>query len=201
MTVIYAPESGAQTLKEFVGTTGLTVTLTSPPPIAGGGEGGEGETITYSYEVVSVTCSDSHVPTDLVITKSSNTFTIASTFPDMFDRTIKYLVYDEDNVGMENNYNVKTYLQVSRFQDLPELFTGLYEYVPPAVQTRPVSFTVVYDETSSGILSGSATTRVTDTWTFIIQENWELALTYLKYYARQGTHSRHANTIYPELLN
>lgn len=206
MSAIFVPASGATTLKEFVGTPGLSVTLTPPPAPVGGGGGGEGggevvDTITYSYDIVSVTCTDSHIPDDLVITFDGDTFTIVSEFPDMFDRVIKYLVYDEDNVGMEPNYNVKTYLQVTRFKDLPDLFTGVYRYIPPSVQTRPVSFTVVYDENAFGTLSGSATSRVTETWTFIIEENWELALSYLKYYVKQGTKAKQATQRYPELNN
>lgn len=201
MATVFNPLPGAATLTEFIGTPGLTVTLTSPPvtPAEPPPEGGAAETVSYTYEVVSVTCIDQYVPDDLVITLGTDSFTIASSFPDMFDRVIKYLVYDVDNVNIQNNYNIKTYLQVTRFNDLPELFTGVYEYVPPSVQSREVPFTVVYDETVISSFTGSTTTRITDTWTFTINENWQLALEYLKYYVKQGSKAKQATVKYPEL--
>lgn len=203
MSAIYTPASSALSLTEFVGTSGTTVTLNPPAPAAGGGGEGEGETITYSYNIISVAMNDSHAPTDLQVSFSDNTFTFSSTFPDMFDRTIKYLVYDSDNEGIANNRFLKTYLQVPRFQDLPELFTGVYEYIPPSVNTRQVAFTVVYDETSTiiDILGGSSggTTRLTETWTFTIVENWQLAMEYLRHAIVNGTRAKKAISKYPEL--
>lgn len=202
MATVFNPLPAAATLTEFIGTPGLTVALTSPPvtPAEPPPEGGVAETVSYTYEIVSVTCVDQYVPDDLVITLGTDSFTFSSSFPDMFDRVIKYLVYDVDNVDIQNNYNIKTYLQVTRFNDLPELFTGVYEYIPPSVQSRQVPFTVVYDETMISSLSGSTTTRITDTWTFTINENWELALSYLKYYVKQGSKAKRAVVKYPELL-
>lgn len=210
MSAIFSPTSSTGTpptgteaaaavsLTEFIGTAGTTVSLLPPPAVVG-----SEEVTTYEYNIISVTMNDEHAPTDLVVTKTADTFTFTSTFPDMFDRQIKYLVYDADNDNVSNNRFLKTYLQVPRFQDLPEKFTGVYQYVPPSVNTREVNFTVVYDETTSivGGLGGlgGGTTRLTETWSFTIVENWQLAMQYLKLSISNGTRAKRAVAKYPEL--
>jgi hypothetical protein len=80
-----SPASGLSLTEPLTGTVGTTVNVTAdavtPPAVA--------PTVT----VVSVTCANASEfcqPYDMVITKTSNSFTFSSAFVDLFDRQVKY---------------------------------------------------------------------------------------------------------------
>lgn len=182
MGITFSPPSGSLSLLEYTGTVGTTVTILYE---ADSGTS-EGTTVSGTVAITNVQYADTLVsrPDDLVIefTEGESTFTFSSKFEDMFYRIIKYLVYDADNININPNYNIKTYLEAHRFKDLPELYTGIWEFVPSPVQSRPIPFLVSYvanvttttpADPETGLGGGSSTTTETGTatWTFNIQED------------------------------
>ena len=207
MPVIFSPASGTTEIVEYTGTTGTTVTAsyaaeTTTPP-----GGGAAPTVSGVVKITNVTYGDTVVsaPQDLNITFTPNgtTFTFSSTFDDMFYRVLKYLLYDEDNVTLQEPYNVKTYLQANRFKDLPELYTGLYEFVPSPINRRSIPFTISYTATitTTSELGGSSSTEEsgTATWTFNVSEDFEVVIQKLLNAVNNGSRYTFAKTKYPEL--
>jgi hypothetical protein len=169
----FIPASDTLEFLEYVGTTGQSVVLN----VTGDPFPANTQTITIN----SVTASES-IP-DLVITISNNSFTFSSKFPDFFDRTIKYLVEDDD-------FN-KTYYSVNGFNQVDRNYTGIYQYVPPSVQFRDVIFTVTY--------TGSITGQQTSSWSTTIRYNSEYSNQKFKELVLAGKTYQQATLIYPEL--
>lgn len=210
MGIAFSPASGSLELIEFTGTTGTTVTILYEAPTGGV----EGATVSGTVTITNVVYGDTVVstPDDLVIdfVEGESTFTFSSKFEDMFYRIIKYLVYDVDNVNLDPNYNIKTYLEAHRFKDLPELYTGIWEFVPSPIQTRSVPFLVSYNaEVTTTIpadpqtgLGGSSETineSGTATWTFMISEDPEELMKRFLEAVDGGSRYVYAKTKYPEL--
>lgn len=209
MAVTFSPAPGALSLLEFIGTTGVTVTALYETETSEGGS-----TSTGSVVINSVSYADTVVsmPDDLIInfTEGSSSFTISSKFEDMFYRVLKYLLYDADNVDLDPNYNIKTYLEAYRFRDLPELYTGVWEFIPSPVQTRLVPFSVNYTATvttttpadpETGLGGGSSTSTESGTvqWTFTIEEDWTEVIRRFLLAVNNGSRVIYAKTKYPEL--
>lgn len=205
-------------LLEFIGTE----TVPPAPIVLTGIEfvGDEISGTTYSYYIIGAEILGMAPPPDFnVVITQPNIVTIRSSFPDMFDRLIKYLKYSEDNTDIVNNYNVKTYGSVTRFSELPENFTAVYEYRSPPATTKPITIRVNhYLYSSIGGPSGGGGTgsapwgtgnpignpaydsyiTYTD-WTFTLDENYELVNQYFLASVSNGTFSKNAKTVYPEL--
>ena len=209
-------------LEEYIGTETdpeVPIVLTGVDSV-----GDELSTTNYYYYIIGVEMVDETEPPDLnIVITQPKTITITSAFPDMFDRIIKFLKYDVDNVDLTNNYNVKTYLTVPRFADLPERYTGVYEYVPPSVQEKTITFRIhhyLYSETTTAGTEGGGGTVLTGApwgssdprgnpaydsyitstdWSFTLNENWRLSLQYMQVAIRAGTSYKRAEQKYPEL--
>jgi hypothetical protein len=209
------PEGGTlpYELTEFIGTeTNPAV----PIVLAGVDSAGTAEAITYyAYYIINVQMLGITAPPDFsaVITQPK-TVTIRSEFPDMFDRLIKYLKYSEDNTDITNNYNVKTYGTVSRFANLPEQYTAVYEYISPPAGTKSITIRVNHYEYSSVGGGGAAApwgssnpignpaynSYITfSDWTFTLNENFALVNQYFLSSVANGTAGIKAKTVYPEL--
>lgn len=203
-------------LTEYIGTE----TDPEVPIVITGVEstGDESATTNYYYYVIDVEILDETTPSDFnVVITQPRTVTITTAFPDMFDRVIKYLKYDSDNIDLENNFNVKTYLTVPRFADLPEVYTGVYEYVAPAVQEKTVTIRVNHYEYSEDSLSGTGAAPwgssnpignplydeyiTFSDWSFTLNENFLLSLEYMQSAIRAGSSFQRALQKYPELNN
>lgn len=210
MGITFSPPSGSLQLFEYSGTTGTTVTILYEAPTGGA----EGTTVSGTVGIKNVVYADTLVsrPDDLVIefTEGESTFTFSSKFEDMFYRIIKYLVYDADNVDINPNYNIKTYLEAHRFKDLPELYTGVWEFVPSPVQSRPIAFLVTYEaqittttpadpETGTGGGSTTTTETGTATWTFTINEDPEELMRRFLEAVNGGSRYIYAKSKYHEL--
>lgn len=159
-------------LIEFIGTTGSTVQLTSDMV---------GDAIT----ITGVTYSAEKIPEDLNITWSGDSFTFSSKFDNIFDRTLKYLIYKD------LNSNVKKYYTVKRFDDVPLDAYGLHEYIAPASDYSFGDFIVNYTSTLSG--SGTAT------WTLTIEHDWDSSNKKFVAIVARGTEYLKAKERYPEL--
>lgn len=200
-------------LLEFIGTE---TTPEAPIVLTGVDSVGADMAITYySYYIINCQMLDITPPPDFnVVITQPKTVTITSAFPDMFDRVIKYLKYSEDNTDITDNYNVKTYGTVSRFADLPEQYTAVYEYRSPPATAKSVTIRVNHYEYSSvGGLGGSAPwgsgnpignpaydSYITfSDWTFTINENYQLVNQYFLSSVATGTAGQKAKTVYPEL--
>lgn len=213
MGIAFSPASGSLELLEYSGTLGTTVTILYEAPT--GGEGGEGgAAVSATVAITNVVYADTLVstPEDLILefVEGESTFTFSSKFEDMFYRIIKYLLYDDDNVNLDPNYNIKTYLEAHRFKDLPELYTGIWEFVPSPVQTRQIPFSVSYDavittttpadpETGLGGGSSSSNESGTATWTFTVSEDWEELISRFTQAVNNGSRYKFAQSNYPEL--
>lgn len=195
MTTTYSPTTAD--LTEFVGTSGLTVTAT--PDAAS------------SIYIGSVTVSET--PSDLVVSNTSTSFTFASTFADRFDRIIKYVKQDA-------NRN-KTFGSVSRFSDLPADYVGMYQYVPPSVEFKNVTVTInmwsytgavnpldpmaPIDPTppwGAGSPVGNPlydSYKTTETWTFVLRQNWQSSIIALQTAVHAGSSYQAALAKYPEM--
>ena len=211
------PEGGTlpYELLEFIGTE---TDPEAPIILEGVASAGSDMAITnYAYYIINVQMLGMTAPPDFnaVITQPK-TVTITSAFPDMFDRLIKYLKYSEDNTDIENNYNVKTYGTVSRFAELPEQYTAVYEYRSPPATSKSVTIRVNHYEYSD--VSGSVTPATPpwgssnpignpaynsyitfSDWTFTINENYQLVNQYFLSSVANGTAGIKAKTVYPEL--
>jgi hypothetical protein len=186
MTITYSPTN--QEVTEFVGTTGSTVTLTP-------------DASTFIY-VESVTCSDDI--SDLVVTNTESSFTFSSVFSDMFTRVIKFT--SQDSTGK------KSFATVGRFADLPSTYKGLYQYVPPSVETREITFTIsLYsftDELNPVAPWGTSSPvgdplydsyKTTATWVLTVRQNWQASLQALRTAVSSGVGYQQAVAKYPEL--
>jgi hypothetical protein len=200
-------------LDEFIGTE----TDPEVPIVLAGidSAGSDMEIVYYSYYIINCVMLGMTAPPDFnpVITQPK-TVTINSAFPDMFDRTIKYLKYSEDNTDIENNFNVKTYGTVPRFVELPERYTAVYEYISPPAGTKSVTIRVnhyEYQSSTSGsppwgtgnpIGNPAYDSYITfSDWTFTINENFQLVNQYFLASVANGTAGIKAKTVYPELNN
>lgn len=186
MTITYTPAN--QEVTEFVGTSSSTVTLTP-----------DANTAIY---VESVTCSEQI--SDLIITNTSSSFTFSSVFADMFTRVIKYT--------LQNAGGTKSFGSVSRFVDLPSTYKGVYQYVPPTVETKQITFTIsLYsytDEITPGAPWGLSSPvgnplydqyKTTATWVLVVRQNWQSSLIALKNAVNSGDGYEQAIAKYPEL--
>lgn len=161
-------------LNEFGGTSGTTVQLvpaTAVPPA-----------LQDSVTINSVTASGG--PSDLSITWSGDSFTFSSTFPDMFNRTLKYL----KSIDSSGN---KVYKTATRFSNIDSDYIGLYQYVPPSSNFIDIPFTVNYTGTISG--SNSAT------WLLTIRYNSGYSNTAFSTAVKNGSEYKNALTLYPEM--
>lgn len=206
-------------LEEYIGTE----TDPEVPIVLTGVEstGDEFDTTNYYYYVIDVELLEETTPPDFnVVITQPRTVTITTAFPDMFDRLIKYLKYDADNIDLQNNFNVKTFLTVPRFADLPDRYTGVYEYVAPAVQEKTVTIRVNHYEYSESSVGGGGggsgapwgsgnpignplyDEYITfSDWSFTLNENFLLSLEYMQSAIRSGTSFQRALQKYPELNN
>lgn len=186
MTITYTPAN--QEVTEFVGTESSTVTLLPDASSA--------------IYVESVTCSEDI--SDLAISNTETSFTFSSQFNDMFTRVIKFT--DQDSSGN------KSFSSVSRFADLPSTYKGLYQYIPPSVETREITFTIsLYSYTDEldptppwGIDSPIGNPlydsyKTTSTWVLTVRQNWQSSLTALRNAVSSGSGYQAAVSKYPEL--
>jgi hypothetical protein len=200
-------------LLEFIGTE------TNPEvPIVLEGVASTGsapDLVYYSYYIINVQMLGMTPPPDFnVVITQPKTVTIKSAFPDMFDRLIKYLKYSEDNTDITDNYNVKTYGTVSRFAELPDQYTAVYEYRSPPATSKSVTIRVNHYEYSSFGGGGASAPWGTGNpignpaynsyitfsdWTFTINENYTLVNQYFLSSVANGTAGQKAKTVYPEL--
>lgn len=173
---VFSPASSTVSLTEFIGTAGTTVTVSPdavvPPAVA--------ETIT----VTNVTFAGAKVPSDLVLTHGTSSFTFSSTFSDYFTRHLKYLVYDEET-------NTKAFFDASTFSGVSVNQTGMYQYTPPSVTYVVVPFTVTVVGSTSG----------THDYTWNLTVNYDATASNAAFSALvlQGTAYTRALTLYPEL--
>ena len=110
-------------------------------------------------------------PRDLNISWENDTFTFSSSFSDMFDRTIKYII--QDTVTWKTTYGMS-----SRFVDLPSNYSALYEYIPPSVVFTEYDFKVE----ATGSVSGD----VVQFWTLVVRYNSDISNANLSDYASKG---------------
>lgn len=160
-------------LNEYVGTTGQSVSI----DVTDDSFPANTQTITINSVTVSEELSD------LNITISGNYFTFSSKFNDIFDRTIKYLIED-DNLQ-------KKYYSVNGFNEVVSGYTGIYQYVPPTVQFKDVIFTVKY--------TGSITGQQTATWTMTVRYNSDYSNSKFRELVLSSKGYENAVTLYPEL--
>jgi hypothetical protein len=202
-------------LEEYIGTETdpeVPIVLTGVESV-----GDEFATTNYYYYVIDVELVDETTPPDFdVVITQPRTVTIRTAFPDMFDRLIKFLVYDNDNTGLPTDNNVKTFLTVPRFADLPEIYTGVYEYVAPPTPDKTVTVRVNHYEYSESSVGGLGAPWGTSNpignplydeyitfsdWSFTLNENFLLSLQYMQIAIRSGTSNETAQELYPELIN
>lgn len=112
-------------LTEYVGTTGVTITI-NPDPVSF-------PMLSQTLAITNVTVNPA--PSDLSISWTNNSFTFSSKFGDMFNKTYKYLIYD-------NATNKKTYYSVSKISQISPKLTGVYQYIPPGNDLMDVTFTI-----------------------------------------------------------
>lgn len=112
-------------LNEYVGTTGVTITMNPDPAIF--------PMLAQQITITGVSCSNA--PSDLQLSWANNTFTFSSKFEDMFNKTYKYVIYDEPT-------NKKTYYSVSKISQISPKITGVYQYIPPANDLMEITFTI-----------------------------------------------------------
>lgn len=136
-------------LVEFIGTTGTVVNIIPRIPVALPG-------LPDNYTINSVTCVSDPAPSDLVINISGDHFTIISTFSDMFNRTIKYLVQDQDLTTH--------YYTTNKFENIPANFTGVYEYTPPPDDYMDVLFAVNVTGSISGNFTANFKVNLRHDW-------------------------------------
>ena len=202
-------------LLEFIGTETNPEVPIVLEGVASAGDGDAG--MSYAYYIISVEMLGMTPPPDFnVVITQPKTVTIKSAFPDMFDRLIKYLKYSEDNTDITDNYNVKTYGTVSRFAELPDQYTAVYEYRSPPATSKSVTIRVnhyEYSEVTGSVGSASppwgtgnpignpaynSYIKYSD-WTFTINENFTLVNQYFLSSVANGTAGIKAKTVYPEL--
>lgn len=168
-------------LLEFQGTAGTSVQIIPvvavPPAIQ--------DVLTITNVVTS---GWPRVPEDLVITWTGDTFTFSSTFFDMFDKTIKYVIYDENESA--STYT-KTFYTAKKFTEVPSNQTGVWRYIPPSDEYMDLDFTV----TATGTVSGTQTY----TWTLTLRYNHTYCNAQFLNLVQTGTEFLNAKTIYPEL--
>ena len=136
-------------LVEFIGTLGTVVTVIPRIPVALPG-------IPDTYTINSVTCVSVPAPSDLVINITGDHFTIISKFANMFNRTVKYLVQDQDLTTH--------YYTVNSFAAVPANFTGVYEYTPPPSDYMDVLFAVNVTGSVSGNFTANFTVNLRHDW-------------------------------------
>lgn len=165
------------TLVEFIGTTSQTVTINAPTA--------EPPALQDTFTITNVTYVADKIPGDLNITWSGSSFTFSSKFNDVFDRTLKYLIYKDRNSAN------KQYFSVKKFEQVPPDVYGLYQYIPPPSDYIFGDFVVSYSSLYSG--NGSAT------WTLTLEHDWASSNKKLIATVNRGTEFVNAKKYYPEL--
>lgn len=165
------------TLTEFIGTTGTTVSVIAPTAVP--------PALQDSYTITNVTYVADKIPNDLVITWSGNSFTFSSKFGDVFDRTLKYLIYKD------KNSSIKQYFTVKRFEEVPVNIYGIYQYDPPSSDFTFGDFVISYNSLYSG--SGSVT------WTLNLEHDYQASNNKFRAIVARGSEFVQAKTRYPEL--
>lgn len=203
MPITFNPLSGSVTHIEFVGTSGSTVSVVND--------------VDAEFEILSVdglspgTVTYSHPGgtsfADMVITKTTSSFTYASTFPYAHSRLTKYLYQPIPTAA------AKQYLSVSSPHLLPPndpintsipTYNGIYQVDPPGSTLVGITFTITGRERSITIDPETLITTYGDwvastkTWIVNVQYSADYTATAIKLAVKGGTGYKKAILTYPE---
>lgn len=117
----------------------------------------------YNYVLHDVT-TDSSIVVYTKLTQLS--FKLEGSFSDVFDRTLKYINYD-------NTHGVST-----RFSLLPATYAALYSYTPASAMQTVFNVTVRMRPPNVAIDTLSANDYHSYNLPFIVRNNWQVANTY-----------------------